>query len=242
MVGHEVFISQMKDQIRIFQKQNRPIMTYFLSISEQSILQSMVPKNICLVFDGVYDQAQRKIACFIPEGYEGFSDCVCLHATYNSKFKTLTHSDLLGCLMHSGIERSVIGDLIVQKEDLYIFCKEKISKYIIDNCKQIGKCTVHFEECLDYIITENNKKEIHIMCSSLRLDSVVAQLSHCSRSEALKKIHAGFVKVNDVVLEQNLQLCNNDFVSIRKTGRFQFKEVVSTTKKGRLVLNFDQYI
>lgn len=29
MVGHEVFISQMKDQIRIFQKQNRPIMTYF---------------------------------------------------------------------------------------------------------------------------------------------------------------------------------------------------------------------
>lgn len=202
----------------------------------------MVPKNICLVFDGGYDQAQRKIACFIPEGYEGFSDCVCLHATYNSKFKTLTHSDLLGCLMHSGIERSVIGDLIVQKEDLYIFCKEKISKYIIDNCKQIGKCTVHFEECLDYIITENNKKEIHIMCSSLRLDSVVAQLSHCSRSEALKKIHAGFVKVNDVVLEQNLQLCNNDFVSIRKTGRFQFKEVVSTTKKGRLVLNFDQYI
>lgn len=30
MVGHEVFISQMKDQIRIFQKQNRRIMTYFL--------------------------------------------------------------------------------------------------------------------------------------------------------------------------------------------------------------------
>ena len=44
MVGHEVFISQMKDQIRIFQKQNRPIMTYFLSISEQNILQSMVQK------------------------------------------------------------------------------------------------------------------------------------------------------------------------------------------------------
>ena len=55
MVGHEVFISQMKDQIRIFQKQNRSIMTYFLSISEQNILQSMVPKNICLVFDGGYD-------------------------------------------------------------------------------------------------------------------------------------------------------------------------------------------
>ena len=158
MVGHEVFISQMKDQIRIFQKQNRLIMTYFLTISEQAILQNMVPKNICVVFDGGYENAERKIACFIPEGYEGFSDCVCLHATYNSKFKTLTHSDLLGCLMHSGIERSVIGDLIVQEDDLYIFCKEKISKYIIDNCTQIGKCTVHFEVCLDYEIIKNNIK------------------------------------------------------------------------------------
>ncbi len=87
---------------------------------------------------------------------------------------------------------------------------------------------------LDYIITENNKKEFILCAAVYVLDSVVAQLSHCSRSETLKKIHAGFVKVNDVVLEQNLQLCNNDFVSIRKTGRFQFKEVVSTTKKGRL--------
>ena len=103
---------------------------------------------------------------FIPEGYEGFSDCVCLHATYNSKFKTLTHSDLLGCLMHSGIERSVIGDLIVQEDDLYIFCKEKISKYIIDNCTQIGKCTVHFEVCLDYeIIKIINKK--YVLCAAV---------------------------------------------------------------------------
>ena len=47
--------------------------------------------------------------------------------------------------MHSGIERSVIGDLIVQEDDLYIFCKEKISNILIDNCTQIGKCTVHLK-------------------------------------------------------------------------------------------------
>ena len=89
MVGHEVFISQMKDQIRIFQKQNRRIMTYFLSISEQAILQNMVPKNICLFFDGGYENAERKIACFIPEGYEGFSDCFCLHAIIQFKIQNI---------------------------------------------------------------------------------------------------------------------------------------------------------
>ena len=242
MIGHEVFISQMKDQIRIFQKQNRPVMTYFLTLSQQNLLMNMLPKDVHVIFDGGYKNAERKIACFIPEGMMAYSDCVCLHASYNSKFKELTHSDLLGCLMHLGIERTVIGDLVVQNEDLYIFCKQKIAPYIIDNCIQIGRCNVHFEECFDYQITKTNKEELKVMCSSLRLDSIVAQLAHCSRSDAMKKIKLGLVKVNDVVLEQNLQLCNNDFVSIRKTGRFQFKEVISTTKKGRLVLLFEQYI
>ena len=242
MIGHEVFISQMKDQIRIFQKQNRPIMTYFLTLSEQNILLNMVPKDIHVFLDGGYSQAEKKIACFLPEGYDAYSDCICLHAHYNSKFKTLSHSDLLGCLMHLGIERNVIGDLVVQDEDLFIFCKEQIAPYIMDNCTSIGKCNVHFKECFDYKITKTNKEELKIMCSSLRLDSIVSQLSHCSRSEATKKIKVGLVKVNDVVLEQNLQLCNNDFVSIRKTGLFQFKGVVSTTKKGRHFLLFDRYI
>ena len=240
--GHEVFISQMKDQIRIFQRQNRPIMTSFLSLTEQNILKSMVPKNIQLVFDGGYDDAERKIALFIPENMDVYSDCVCLHATYNSKFKTLTHKDLLGCLMHLGIERSVLGDLVIQDEDLYIFCKHKIAPYIIDNCILIGKCSVSFPECFDSTIKQKNKEEIHVMCSSLRLDCFVAQLSHSSRGDAMKKIKAGLVKVNDVVLEENVQLCNNDFVSIRKTGRFQFKGVISKTKKGRLVLEVDKYI
>ena len=34
MVGHEVFISQMKDQIRIFQKQNRRIMTNVIKLRD----------------------------------------------------------------------------------------------------------------------------------------------------------------------------------------------------------------
>lgn len=49
------------------------------------------------------------------------------------------------------------------------------------------------------------------------------------------------MKVNDVVLEENKQLCNNDFVSIRRVGRFQFKEIISKTRKERLVLRFVKF-
>ena len=55
-------------------------------------------------------------------------------------------------------------------------------------------------------------------------------------------INQGLIKVNDVVLEQNCQLCNNDFVSIRGVGRFQFIEVSHTTKKDRLVLQVKKFI
>lgn len=241
-IGHEVFVSQMEDVIHNFQKQNRSYMTYFLTIAEQNILKAMTPKNMNIYFDGGYENAERKIACFISDYEDFYSDCVCLHAHYSSKFRTLKHSDILGSLLNSGIERNVLGDLIIQDDDIYVFCKDRIAQYLIDNCTFIAKIKVQFEYCTEYIIQRKNTKPITVLSSSLRLDSIVAQLSHCSRSEAMKKIHSGFVKVNDVVLEQNVQLCNNDFVSIRKTGRFRFIEVTSNTKKGRLVLLFDQYV
>ncbi len=50
------------------------------------------------------------------------------------------------------------------------------------------------------------------------------------------------MKVNDVVLDENRQMCNNDFVSIRKIGRFRFLDVVSTTRKDRFVLRFEKYM
>lgn len=241
-IGHEVFISKMEDVIKHFQTQNRSYMTYFLTIPEQNILKAMLPKNMNVYFDGGYNNAERKIACFISDYDDFYSDCVCLHAHYSSKFKKIKHSDILGSLLHTGIDRNVLGDLIVQDDDIYVFCKDRIAQYLIDNCTFIAKIHVQFNYCLDFKIQKKNTQPITILSSSLRLDSIVAQLAHCSRSEAMKKIHAGLVKVNDVVLEQNVQLCNNDFVSIRKTGRFHFVDVVSNTKKGRLVLLFDQYV
>lgn len=67
-------------------------------------------------------------------------------------------------------------------------------------------------------------------------------IAHCSRSKAKEMLKAQYVKVNDIVLDENTQLCDNDFVSIRKVGRFQYKGIDAKTKKDRLVLRFEQYI
>ena len=73
------------------------------------------------------------------------------------------------------------------------------------------------------------------------MDSIVASLANVSRSKAMKMIDQGNVKLNDVILEDNEQLCHNDYVSIRGIGRFQCLGVLSKTKKDRWILSFEKY-
>lgn len=238
--GHEMFVSKMKDQINLVASKNRTVVTSFLSPVEQEILVSMAGNKVSVTLDGGYEHSERKVAVISNDDLL-FTDVVCLHAQYDNRFKALEHRDLLGCLMHLGIEREMLGDLIVDVQDVYIFTKEKMADFIIQECTSIGRCTLHFERDYTPVITKNNRVSIQVNAASLRLDVVVAALGHCSRSKACEWIRQGFVKVNDVVLDEIVLLCNNDFVSIRKIGRFQFKEVVSTTRKNRMVLCFDQF-
>ena len=230
----------MRDQLLLVTMRNRTIMTSFLSPVEQEILCQMVGHKAALYLDGGYEQSERKVAVLSNEMVE-YSDVVCLHSIYDNRFKELTHRDILGALMHLGIEREQLGDLIVEKKDIYIFVKEKMAEYIKSSCTQIGRCSLNFEEIDGVDLNHVNRVPIQVNAASLRLDVVVAALAHCSRSKASEYIRQGLVKVNDVILDEIVILCNNDFVSIRKIGRFQFKEVVSTTRKNRLILCFDQF-
>ena len=238
--GHELFVSKMKDQLNLVTSKNRTIVTSFLSPVEQEILKSMVGNKVNLTLEGGYENCERKVAILSNDDML-YTDVVCLHAQYDNRFKVLEHRDLLGCLMHLGIEREQLGDLIVDSQDVYIFTKEKMADFIIRECTNIGRCTLQFEREYAPCISHINRIPIQVNAASLRLDVVVSALGHCSRSKACEWIRQGFVKVNDVVLDEIVLICNNDFVSIRKIGRFQFKEVVSTTKKNRMILCFDQF-
>lgn len=240
--GHELFISHIQDQIRLSDLRHHTVMTSFLTPVEQEIVKTIVPKNVQMNLFGGYDGAQRKVACFVPyEDNERFEISI-LVSKFDNRFKKISHKDILGALMHLGIERETLGDLIVDENRIVIFCKESIRDFIIMNLTSIGRVRVQFEEVDSIEIHTPTTKEILVHASSTRLDCVVASLAHISRSEATRMIHHGLIKVNDIVLEENRQLCNNDFVSIRKCGRFQYKDVQSTTKKGRYILRFEQFI
>lgn len=242
--GHEWFIAQINDCIGRCEKRHQQVFTCFLALAQQEIVKKMVGNRLFLIFDGGYDNAERKIAVLSqyeqePDGYV----CV-LRADYDNRFgKKLSHKDLLGVLMHAGIERDQIGDLIVQEDRLYIFCVPAMSDYICANVSMIGRHPVQFYE-VDRVeeTLRVEREQFTINVIALRLDAIVAALAHCSRAKAKMLLKQGMVKVNDVVLDENIQLCNNDFVSIRKVGRFRLIEEVNKTRKDRLVLRFEKYI
>lgn len=234
-----MFVSRLNDGIQFVHRTGMPFMTSFLTPAQQNLALQMV-RGVDLHFDGGFEQAERKIAILSLSDYKE-ADLVMLRALQSAKAAALHHPDLLGALLHEGISRESLGDLICTDQAVYVICKPAIADYLQQAPLRVGRQILHFETCVKQDLPEVHMEEIRINVSSLRYDSIVAALAHCSRSKAEEMIRQGYVKINDVVLENRGKLCNNDHVSIRRCGRFQFLETEKTTRKDRLVLRFKKY-
>ncbi len=240
--GHEQFIARIHDLFDVSLSRYKPVQTSFLSMVELTLLYQQYPKDLYLYSYGGHEDALRKIVILSPFEIEPEFPISILVSQYDVRNKKLEHKDVLGALMNLGIERNQIGDIYIQDQDIVVFCTNTMQEYIMDSCHTIGRYHVSFQSVDQIEIYAKAYEEIKIHVSSLRLDAVVSALGHCSRKKALDLIAHGDVKLNDVVLETNQQLCNNDFVSIRRIGKFQFKAIESITKKNRLILQFNKFV
>ena len=132
---------------------NIPVTTDFLDLNSQSlfwgILNELPP--VRWIFIGGYPLAERKMLIFYPD-YMDEADVKLSTSEWfsvirikpaNKKFaEELNHRDFLGSIMGLGINRSKIGDIIIQDNSAYFFCCTSIAKYITDNLCQIKHTTV----------------------------------------------------------------------------------------------------
>lgn len=241
--GNEEFAKRIYDLIDQMKRYQRVIITPFFTPEEANITRLICGKQTLYQIDGGYEQAERVRFALIPyEDEEVVFPTICLRAHYAKAFASLSHRDLLGAIMHLGIQRDTIGDLIVKDDVVYVFCDEKIEPYIRTNLTKVKRCTLHFQQYDEQVHHEQEKVIETKIVASLRLDVLVSCLAHVSRGKASEMIRAGLVKVDHVVLEQTSYLCNNNSaISIRGTGRFQFLEVSKKTKKDHLVIEVARY-
>lgn len=230
----------------------RDIVTFsdFLNLNELNILHTTPKDMFPAKYEtyGGYESSERQMVSFLPDAlyYEyTYPIQVIEISPANAKFsEELSHRDCLGSLMNLGVERSKMGDILLQNNKAILFAREEIISYIAENLTRIRHTTVT-TRILDTteIIYEPHFQEIKGNVASIRLDSVLSVAFPMSRSKMCAFIENGKVFVNGKLITSNgYHLKENDIISVRGLGRIKFINILNETRKGRYMISVYKYI
>ena len=131
----------------------------------------------------------------------------------------------------------------MKEQQAYVYCKEDISTYIMENLFKIRhtQVTINKTECRSVNVIPN-LKEITGTISNIRLDSLIATAFETTRSSIISCIEERKVFINGKVTTSNgAAVKEGDIVSVRGKGRFIFQGVLKETKKGRNLIKLSLY-
>ena len=177
---------------------------------------------------------------------EDVEDVVSAVRITGSGFRTLSHRDYLGAILHLGLERSALGDLAVQNEkEAILFCPKKFIPFLQEHLQRVASDAVRISP---YVMAEDftdGKKyqPISDTVASERLDCVVATLCNLSREGAQDAIRSGLVEVDFELNERvDTTLVAPTTITVRGYGRFILRAFLGKTQKGRIRLRADKMI
>ena len=179
-------------------------------------------------------------------GYEESFPIRCLVAKpLIKKFAdALTHRDFLGALMNLGIERDILGDIIVRDNVGYVFCEDKMAEYLREHLDKVKHTSISCEivsECPARAVPDFANEELVV--SSIRCDAVVSKAYKLSRSQSIELFRTKKVFVNGRQYENNSGILKDkDIVSVRGFGKFIFSGTPVETKKGRIRITIKKYV
>ena len=229
-------------------RNNQYIFTDFLSMADMSVFfeyEKEFSYAGVTVWngDGSYERGMLRFGNPESFGYEeDFPIDILLITPLAEKFaENLSHRDFLGALMNFGIERDVLGDIIVDERKAYLFCESKMTEFIIENLSRVRHTSVMVKKVAEIPEIESRQpKEVTIQVASERIDGVVAKVYHLSRGDSAELFTSQRVFLNGRLMENySHQLKTGDVVSVRGFGRFTYKGSGSVSKKGKLNVTVD---
>lgn len=219
----------------------------FLNLAQQDILSSMKLPVRCSLFGG-YDGAERCVAVFgnaEETGYEACPPVVYIEVVpVNEKFSDkLTHRDFLGALMSLGINRDMLGDIVICGNRAVIICLDTVSDLIINELDRIRHTTVR---CLLIPEMPEASKPVlsneELIVSSERTDVLVSGIFNLSRNDSQMLIKNERVFCNNALVRSASSVpTEGQIISVRGYGRFIYDGVIRKTKKNRLIISIRKY-
>ena len=250
MEKDEFFIKRIRELANLSYQRDIVTFSDFLNLNEQNMVNSMNFHDLGVIaeFFGGYEGAERRMIRFgSPEelGYEQEYPLILFHITLQGgRFsEKLSHRDYLGALMHLGIERSLIGDILVMDQEAYVFVKDAIGPFLMQEWTKVRHTQIFLSEIplreFDY---QPEFEERRGFCPSFRADVLVGFLCKISRKESSDLIKGQKVFVNGgLVTSNSLLLKEGDILSVRGYGKAVFSEVTGQSKKGRYGICMKQY-
>ncbi len=208
---------------------------------------------------GGYEGAERQKIYVLPDYMESVRDTHAL-AEYGSAcdvvcvsvrtdgYRKLTHRDYLGSLLGLGIERAVLGDILVLGEDgaeAFVFCSEAMGVFFCAELSKVAreKARVEIISLNDAKIPEKRFAPISDTVASARIDCVVAALCSLSREKARAAVESGLVEIDFECEERPDRTVSAPcLVSVRGFGRYRVLAVNDKTKKGRYRLSAEKFL
>lgn len=236
----KILLSKAEDVIELSQLRHKPCYLGFLNEREAYIINnsfSYAADNI--TYYGGYEGAMRTVMCSFPYEKPEYSDFP-IESVYFSfrESDKLSHRDFLGALLSLGIDRSCVGDIIVNNGCAVVFIKTEIADFVKGQIFKIGRVGVKILDCapVEFSII-NSFEELNLIVSSMRLDVIVAAITRLSREKTASLILSGKVICN-YVQTQNVssKLDAGDILSIRGYGKYVINEQFGLTKNSRIKL------
>lgn len=227
------------------------LFTDFLGLAEQALFSEIKREisGIKYTCFGGAEGAERVMIRFGDEGELGYSESfpiVCIRVEPRAmKFADkLTHRDFLGAILNLGIDRCVVGDIVIKDNVGYVFAKEDMADFIISELSRVKhtdvKLSIAGELPEGELYTTERRK---IQAVGERIDAVVAKVFSLSREESLGYFRRRLVFVDGRQMENNSYVPKNgEKISVRGLGRMIYRGYESTSKKGKLNIEVDVYV
>lgn len=206
---------------------------------------------------GGYDGAERQRIYLLPDYMDSVENAreICdfgmtleisaIRIT-SGNYKKLSHRDFLGSALGLGIERSVLGDILVDEDSsALMLCDAPIEEFLLMELLKVGNEKVKTASVpLEGIKPPERKfAAINDTVASPRVDCIVGALCSLSREKAKEAVLAGLVEVDFEAVERPDKIVSApSLVSVRGFGRFRVVAASDLTKKGRYRLVAEKFL
>lgn len=238
------WLSRLEDLRVLADKTKTPKFTKFCDARLLYVAKNCMSEKSGFCAFGGYSGSERAIIGFFPDYMDADTSLFPVSLLKIEGASGLSHRDFLGSILGLGINRDVIGDILVGEDATYVFVHSQIEDYIIFNLEKVAQKRVQISSAQDFsVLPERKFEEVFGTVSSERLDAVVSMFTHKSRADVQKAINSEHVFLNHIPCTNASQkLKEGDVISVRKFGKAKLFKIGTETKKGRIRIVLYKYV